>query len=101
MVLLAKYVSAPVVRWGGACLILYGVGVVVLIHTPPLGFVSVGLTVMPQGPAVEVYARPFVGEKTAVATYPGPLPQNQGWNAGSFCRVKDPPPFPNGESIWR
>src|SRR2546430_17096559 len=87
--------------YGGACLILYGVGVVVLIHTPPLGFVSVGLTVMPQGPAVELYARPFVGKKPSGATDAGPLPQTPVWKAVISCGLKDPPPFPNAELICR
>src|SRR5439155_26588558 len=76
-------------------------GVVVLIHTPPLGFVSVGLTVMPQGPAVELYARPFVVKKPSVATYAGPLLQTHAWNAVISCGLKDPSPFPSVESIWR
>src|SRR5207302_4207000 len=87
--------------YGGACLILYGVGVVVLIHTPPLGFVSVGLTVMPQGQAVELYARPFVVKKPSVATYAGTLLQTQVWNAVTSCGLKHPTPFPSVQSICR
>src|SRR5256886_9478083 len=44
---------------GGACLTLYCVGVVVLIHTIPLGVPRVGLTVAAQEAAVSAYGRSF------------------------------------------
>src|SRR5437899_4907730 len=56
---------------------------------------------MPQGPAVELYARPFVVKKPSVATYAGPLLQTQVWNAVISCGLKDPSPFPSVESICR
>src|SRR2546427_11396566 len=86
---------------GGACLTPYCVGVVVLIHTPPLGVPRVGLTVTPQGAAVEVYGRPFVVKKPSVATEAGPLLQIQVWDAAVSAPVQIPFPSPRGESIWR
>jgi len=61
----------------------------------------VGLTVTPQGPAVELYDRPFVVRKPSVATYAGPLLQIQVWNAVISPELKIPSPFPSVESIWR
>src|SRR6059036_3408 len=81
--------------YGGACLILYCVGVVVLSHTLAVGVPRVGLTVTPQGPAVELYDRPFVVRKPSVATYAGPLLQIQVWNAVISPELKIPSPFPS------
>src|SRR2546427_13197224 len=86
---------------GGACLTPYCVGVVVLIHTPPLGVPRVGLTVTPQAAAVELYGRPFVVKKPSVATEAGPLLEIQIWNAPISAPVKIPFPSPRGELIWR
>src|SRR2546430_17232055 len=95
IVMMRKYVFAPVVMCGGAAFTAYVA--VVLIHTFASGVASVGLTLTLKDARLELYARPFVVRNASVVTYPGPFfaSQDVGAQQKAVISPEDREPSPS------